>query len=128
MENYNTHHAETMAGVLSLPEYVITHPQPSIDAHLHDLYQQIVGKPGFVREICDHVRANRPHQYILGKLTILDFIFLETCIYLVGCFNKLDRASGLQGRALASKSSPIAEHSPFEYLRTMTTFQETIMK
>ena len=49
MEVYNNHYAQTMSGVLALPEYVLTHSQPFIEAHLHTLYRLIVGRPGYVR-------------------------------------------------------------------------------
>jgi hypothetical protein len=55
MEVCNNHHLQTMSGVLALPEYVLTHQQPFIDAHLTTLYHQIIGRPGYVREICDHI-------------------------------------------------------------------------
>lgn len=34
---------------------------------------------------------NRLETYVLGNMTILDFLFLESCHYMLGLFNDLDK-------------------------------------
>ena len=34
---------------------------------------------------------NRVETYVLGNMTILDFLFLESCHYMLGMFNDLDK-------------------------------------
>lgn len=47
---------------------------------------------GYLREICIYLqRQQRKDAFILGSVTILDFLFLESCHYMLGMFNNIDQ-------------------------------------
>lgn len=44
----------------------------------------------YLKEFCTHVTLNIEKGFILGEVTIIDFLFLESCLYMLGVFGHLD--------------------------------------
>lgn len=51
-----------------------------------------MNRSGYIREICEYLDAQLNPKYILAsRITIADFLFLETCNYTLGLFDSVDK-------------------------------------
>lgn len=51
-----------------------------------------MNRSGYIREICEYLDCQLNPRYILGcRVTIADFLFLETCNYMLGMFDNVDK-------------------------------------
>ncbi len=54
---------------------------------LNKSYETVMNRSGYIREICQHLDSQLNPKYILSsQITIADFLFLETCNYMLGVF------------------------------------------
>jgi hypothetical protein len=52
---------------------------------------KFLNESGYIREICTYLqRQGAKNCFVLGTMTVLDFLFLESCHYMLGMFNTLD--------------------------------------
>ncbi len=52
---------------------------------------KLMGDSGFLKEICVCLeRQNSPDAFVLGTITLLDFLFLEISHDILGLFHNLD--------------------------------------
>jgi hypothetical protein len=53
--------------------------------------EKLMTDSGYLKEICVYLeRQKNPEAFILGTLTVLDFLFLETCHDMLGLFHNID--------------------------------------
>jgi hypothetical protein len=53
--------------------------------------EKLMGESGFLKELCVCLeRQNSPDAFVLGSVTLLDFLFLESCHDMLGLFHNLD--------------------------------------
>jgi hypothetical protein len=51
-----------------------------------------MNRSGYIREICEYLDCQLNPRYVLGcRVTIADFLFLETCNYMLGMFDNVDK-------------------------------------
>jgi glutathione S-transferase len=51
-----------------------------------------MNRSGYIREICEYLDSQLNPRYILSsRITIADFLFLETCNYTLGLFDSVDK-------------------------------------
>jgi hypothetical protein len=66
--------------------------QPEIIKEKSRCYEKLMNESNYIREICEYLseRGNGA-GFIFGEITLIDFIFIETCHDMLGMFNNLDQ-------------------------------------
>jgi hypothetical protein len=84
-----------------------------------------------MREICLYLeRQNSEECFVLGSLTILDFLFLESCHYMLGMFHNIDERRRCPINRLRELFSCKPEKLPEElkHLDTMRAYVNFLTK
>lgn len=53
-------------------------------------YKKTLRESEYMRQLCDFIKLEEKHGFILGSITILDFYFVESSNYMLGLFGSLD--------------------------------------
>jgi hypothetical protein len=62
-----------------------------IDRYGKELYEEMMNGSQYVKEICQHIDKKEGVGYVFKELTLIDFLFMESCVYLLGLFDKTSR-------------------------------------
>lgn len=55
------------------------------------VYEKIMKNSGYLAQICEMLETqNEGRGFVLGSVTLFDFLFLETCHLLLGMFNSIN--------------------------------------
>jgi len=54
-------------------------------------YERFMNESNYILEICEYLLLlGNGSNFVLGEITLVDFMFLETCHYMLGIFSNLD--------------------------------------
>jgi hypothetical protein len=80
-----------------------------MQVELKTSFEGVMNRSGYIREICEFLDCQLNPRYILAsRVTIADFLFLETCNYTLGLFDNVDK---YQGEGVAEGTGGFAEES-----------------
>ena len=85
-----------------MSDLAVTSSEEVMQVELKRSFEKVMNRSGYIREICEYLDFQLNPRYILGnKMTIADFLFLETCNYMLGLFDNVDKypvEEGKEGR------------------------------
>jgi hypothetical protein len=80
-----------MSELFKLADYCAEHSHEEVMKEKKAFLDRFLNESGYIRETCVYLqRQGGKNCFVLGTLTVLDFLFLETCHYMLGMFNTLD--------------------------------------
>lgn len=91
MQIYYLRQPQVMSLFFGLADLAAQKPPEQINIHARQLFENTLRDSKFVKEICEYLDKNNNEGYIFGSLTVVDFFFLEICIYINGIYSHVDR-------------------------------------
>ena len=77
--------------LFKMSEECLTKSSEDIGKEKLVVYEKCIRDSGYIGEICSQLETQAEgRSFIFGSLTLLDFLFLETCHILLGMFNSLN--------------------------------------
>jgi hypothetical protein len=125
MEVYTVRQPQSMVEFFRFADYVIKHADDEIRCEERRSYRELMRNSMYLKELCDYVTQQSPEGYVFGDLTILDFLFLESCIYMLGGFDRVDgveHETKLHKRRRKSSCDSSVEPELLLCLRVMRNF------
>ncbi len=81
----------SMSELFKLADYCWDHSDEEIMREKKAYLDKFLNESGYIREICVYLqRQGGKNCFVLETLTVLDFLFTESCHYMLGMFNTLD--------------------------------------
>lgn len=115
-----------MNELFKLADFCAEHKEDEIMREKKAYLEKFLSESKYLREICIYLQWQGGGAcFVLSTITILDFLFLESCHYMLGMFNTLDekRICPITHLLRDFFTSPDEPPPPeFKYLQTMRQF------
>lgn len=80
----------SMAEMFKLAEFAATHDGDALLEEKKHYYEKYIKESMYLKEICDYLESHGG-GFVFVTPTLVDFLFLESCHYMLGMFNGLDQ-------------------------------------
>lgn len=64
----------------------------------------------FIRDICELLQGKDEEEFAFGSLTLVDFYFWETCFYILGIFDGIEKEDGRNYESFYRTIVPCSVH------------------
>jgi hypothetical protein len=115
-----------MVEMFRLGEFAANRGKDEIWKMRKQYYERFMKESNYILEICEYLMllGHEGGSFVLGEITLVDFLFIETCHHMMGMFNNLDEKVRCHLTKLikyfAGECSATIEH--VEHLETMRNY------